>query len=509
MSFRSVQATDRRRFLALGAAAGAATWLDPLRAFAQATPPPTCTPSECDVPFVGPPQPWTPLGRPLAPRRSAWDLTPREIARLRAAYAKMWALPPSDGRSMQGQRNLHAYYCVTCGSGPGFPGGDIHFSWNFLPWHRMFLYFHERILGGLIGDMSLRLPYWDWEIPARAILPPAYADPANANPLYDPRRYLKAGQTVERMLTNFNTGKQRFYQLALIHRLLDCTWDQFGGTRPTGDPNLPPAGGVVESGSHGFVHVSSGGDATRYDELPCSGDMAILNTAARDPIFYTHHGNLDRLWWSWETTARNHNPTDPAWLGLQWSFFDETGAWISMKVSDMLDMTRALDVTYERKVAPAPMLVAARGMQVAPVRRIDLLAPSPRLLAAPNAASLAHSAAGELVVSGLPALGDGDFALLVHTAQATFELGDVFLVPHGGGHRTMAMNADFNVCIPLWGDYVSPPNANPALVTALLDPHKTFSLQSSSVGGPRLLGAELGAQLGTPVHPRAAELVVR
>ena len=408
---------------------------------------------------------------------------------------------------------------MTCDGGPGFPGGDIHFSWNFLPWHRMFLYFHERILGGLIGDMSLRLPYWDWETPVHAILPPAYAMP-RGNPLFNETRFLESGQTVQRMLTNYNTGKQRFYRLSLVHRLLHCSWDDFGGTARSTNPDAPPAGGVVESGSHGFVHVSSGGDASRYDKLPCSGDMAILNTAARDPVFYAHHANLDRLWSTWETFGTNKNPADPAWRNLAWSFFDEHGTWTTMTVAQMADMEHALGYRYETKILPAPALLrgvnvpnAAATMKPMPERRINLLA-QPRANARGNAvllanpASVANAPSGEIVLGGLPVPGEGDFELLVRSSHGTYSLGDVFVTPHGGGHA-MHANAQFNVCQPLWGDYVSPPTPDPNLIAALLDTGKSFHLQPSSLGGPRLTAANGAAVLGARVAPKRAELVVR
>lgn len=500
-------ASDRRTFITLGASAGAAAALGALPAFAQspspAATPGTCTPQLCTVPTTAKPVPWArPADTVLAPRRSAWDLTPAQLSRLRLAYQRMAALPASDGRSLQGQRNLHAYYCVTCNGGPGFPGGDIHFSWNFLPWHRMFLYFHERILGSLVGDPSLRLAYWDWETPARAFVPPAFGVP-NANPLYDELRYVKLGQTISRMLTNYNTGAKRFYQLSLVHRLLHCSWDDFGGTAPNTNPD-GPSGGVVESGSHGFVHVSSGGDATRYDKIPCSGDMAILNTAARDPIFYAHHGNLDRLWNSWETFPGNANPADPAWQNLAWSFFDEKGVWTSMTVAQMADMQHALGYGYEQKITPSAHMLR---MTATPERRIDLLAkPRANALLLGEPASVAKAPSAEIVVGGLPVLGEGDYELVVRSSRGTFPLGDLFVTPHGGGHH-MKMGAQFNVCTPLWGDYVSPPTPNPKLIAVLLDPNKAFYLQSSSVAGPRLAAAA-GAALGTRVTPKRAELVL-
>ena len=40
---------------------------------------------------------------------------------------------------------------------------QVHFSWIFLPWHRLYLYFHERILASLVGDPSFSLVFWNWD----------------------------------------------------------------------------------------------------------------------------------------------------------------------------------------------------------------------------------------------------------------------------------------------------------------------------------------------------------
>jgi polyphenol oxidase len=40
---------------------------------------------------------------------------------------------------------------------------QIHFSSIFLPWHRWYLFFHERILASLVGDPSFSLVFWNWD----------------------------------------------------------------------------------------------------------------------------------------------------------------------------------------------------------------------------------------------------------------------------------------------------------------------------------------------------------
>jgi tyrosinase len=60
----------------------------------------------------------------------------------------------------------------------------------------------------------------------------------------------------------------------------------FGGPR-TGWNHVEGRPGVLEVSPHGGVHVAVGGWMSSFD------------TAARDPIFWLHHANIDRLWEAW------------------------------------------------------------------------------------------------------------------------------------------------------------------------------------------------------------------
>jgi hypothetical protein len=54
-----------------------------------------------------------------------------------------------------------------------------HGTVQFLTWHRMYLWYFERVLQEAAGDPSLRLPYWDYETEAH--LPAAYRDATYVN----------------------------------------------------------------------------------------------------------------------------------------------------------------------------------------------------------------------------------------------------------------------------------------------------------------------------------------
>ncbi|EMS64469.1 Polyphenol oxidase, chloroplastic [Triticum urartu] len=92
----------------------------------------------------------------------------------------MKQLPADDPRSFEQQWHVHCAYCDAAYDQVGFPDLElqIHNCWLFFPWHRFYLYFHERILGKLIGDDTFALPFWNWDAPAGMTLPAIYAERA-------------------------------------------------------------------------------------------------------------------------------------------------------------------------------------------------------------------------------------------------------------------------------------------------------------------------------------------
>lgn len=102
------------------------------------------------------------------------------------------------------------------------------------------------------------------------------------------------------------------------------------------------------------------------------GDMGVFTTAARDPIFYAHHSNVDRLWELWKSIpgGRRTDPTDPDFLDAEFLFYDENANLVKVKARDALDMKK-LGVKYKKaekgddlwlNFSPLP---ASNGSQVA------------------------------------------------------------------------------------------------------------------------------------------------
>lgn len=329
----------RRDFLrGAGYAAGAFGLLNILPAPAWADIPTNCafkpTPPANAVPFT----PDTSLD--IKPRKSAFMLTAAEKTRLKEAYKKLRQLSlndPNDPRGWMLQANVHCFYC---GGASGTGQVEIHGGWWFFPWHRAYLYFHERILASLVGDPTFRLAYWDWNTVnssnqlIRSTLPPVFTAPNNStNALFDANRGVTPADKIPSQYISKST---------MDPRMAAPNFSTFGGTNPAG-PN--PTGGSIEFGPHGAVHVWTG-DVTMDWDNP-KADMGILQTAAQDPTFFAHHSNIDRLWAVWNKSLATHtNPTSQTWLNQTWTFYDENKQWRSIKVKDVLDMENSLRYRY-------------------------------------------------------------------------------------------------------------------------------------------------------------------
>jgi hypothetical protein len=107
----------------------------------------------------------------------------------------------------------------------------------------------------------------------------------------------------------------------------------FGGS--DGPENL---GGLVENEPHNFVHGDIGGS---------TGFMRTTTLAARDPIFWLHHSNIDRLWEVWRKLAGSVELTRqggvPAATGTEWNSaafgFGDPAAPVVFKMNQLADTT--------------------------------------------------------------------------------------------------------------------------------------------------------------------------
>jgi tyrosinase len=285
-------------------------------------------------------------------RHDVEHLSATELANLRAAVAELKALDqwPRDRRSYAAWAQMH--------------GDECPHGWSiFLPWHRMYLWGFEQQLQD--RHPTVTLPYWDWtqstrEQIADGYIPQAYrcgvdeellrllsggkvsaaalkqlkdhedatynsisrfwkAHPAissdeqqvvidaleTVNPLFTAQRWpgeFGLGKTVE------NTFTHHYPTPADIERMLGIDrWRDFGGGR-----DVDQSFGIVDMDPHNTMHIWIGGAPEGMGPGKPQGYMLANLTAALDPIFWAHHGNVDRIWALWQERHPGVDPPDPS-----------------------------------------------------------------------------------------------------------------------------------------------------------------------------------------------------
>lgn len=225
-----------------------------------------------------------------------------ELTTLRAAFKivrQRSVASPQDPTGHLEQARYHAKHCATTD-----PKMQVHFSWSFLPWHRAYLFHFEEILKAAVNNSQLVLPYWDWDKDRKL---PSQFWGESTNPLLNDTRFV----TPEDNLLDEDVD---------ISKALDASeFAAFGGEIDRS--------GLLEIGAHGAVHNWVG------------GDMARFSTAAKDPIFWLHHSNLDRLWDVWLKSNTTHsNPADQQWLDRRFTFSSPSGQNVEISVDDAQKM---------------------------------------------------------------------------------------------------------------------------------------------------------------------------
>ncbi|KAF5944447.1 hypothetical protein HYC85_018524 [Camellia sinensis] len=323
------------------------------------------------------------------------------IAKFSKALQLMKSLPDDDPRSFKQQSNIHCAYCEGAYHQVGFPSTElqVHNSWLFFPFHRFYLYFFEKILGMLLDDPAFAIPFWNWDSPAGMKIPAMYADQGSK---YRPVRAVPAGSyrkmgVPSRILTgipvrmnfasvaadsrynydadinsplynrlrdakhqpptlidldynltdpkNIDEEKQKLRNLTIMYRQVVSggkTPRLFLGSSYRAGDNQDPGAGSPENIPHGPVHIWCG-DRTQ----PNLEDMGNFYSAGRDPIFYGHHANVDRIWTVWKTLGGKRNDfKDPDWLNSEFTFYDENAQLVTVKVKESL-YHRKLGYVYQ------------------------------------------------------------------------------------------------------------------------------------------------------------------
>jgi tyrosinase len=207
-------------------------------------------------------------------RKDATRLTAEERDRFIAAFARF--NNRGAGRFAD-FRNMH-----TNASSP-----EAHGQPGFLPWHRAYLLDLERELQNI--DSSVALPYWRFDQPA----PELFSLDFIGRSTRLGRVRFSASNPLQFWVTDGVQGIIRTPRF-------DTNNDSAVGVL-TEDETLDLGDAYVEfqdmeGNPHGFAHTSFG------------GSISTIPTAARDPLFFLLHANVDRLWAKWQSRYDRFDP---------------------------------------------------------------------------------------------------------------------------------------------------------------------------------------------------------
>jgi len=202
------------------------------------------------------------------------------------AVTAMKALPASDPRNWTKQAQIHFDHCP-------------HGNWWFLPWHRAYLLYFERICRHLSGYNDFALPYWNWT--TSPAIPAVFW--GTGNPLLDSTRGVGPSDQAD----------SSWIGATVIENILGTPNFYLFASYPATGQRDYGGYGQLEGTPHNNIHGWVGGDMGNF--------MSPL-----DPLFWCHHNVIDCLWVDWNINRGNSNTNDGTWLGLHFTeFCDEQG----------------------------------------------------------------------------------------------------------------------------------------------------------------------------------------
>ncbi|KIJ28356.1 hypothetical protein M422DRAFT_270357 [Sphaerobolus stellatus SS14] len=198
---------------------------------------------------------------------------------------------------------------------------QIHYVGHFLPWHRYFTSVYENALRNECGYKGAH-PYWDWtlDVPPHGTFVNSpvfdsfhgfggngpFVAIDDTNPFAVPGR-TGGGCITTDPFVNMTVRMGPQSDVLGNPRCLSRDFSPYFAGRYLGknqtqltlsqvnyrwfDRIIEGGPSFDASGIHGGGHYGVGGTL---------GEMGDLYNSPADPIFYMHHANLDRVWWSWQ-----------------------------------------------------------------------------------------------------------------------------------------------------------------------------------------------------------------
>jgi tyrosinase len=342
----------------------------------------------------------------------------------------MKALPASNACSWKAQAAIHA---------PGFgPAGPCDHGTMFWAWHRMYLYWFERIVRHHSGVPNWALPYWDygWETTlssaTRRQIPAPLRDTTST--LYDGTR----------------------------NAALNSGGSLSAGTTATAAGFIPTGYFTAQSSFQGTPH--------NVVHTAVNGDMGSFATAGLDPLFWLHHCEIDRLWnlWLAKGGSRKDPLTDASWTTTSFTFYNEHCDQVHMTACEVLQAAAQLGYVYQEEPRQVNETCPRTPLHPIPIERISQI-PLPQLFQLDSSVRVLPLAAPEDTATRtrLTTLAQSDTDSVVmelNNVQADLDPGVVWEVYVGlpPNEAPDAQSPHFVGCVSLFGDGIRGQGHHPA-----------------------------------------------
>jgi tyrosinase len=220
-----------------------------------------------------------------------------------------------------------------------FPGTNVcvaHAAASFLPWHRASLHIYETLLAERC-DLRIPAPYWDWELDHQSLETSSIWSPDTGfggdGAATLPEGVGKGRCVVDGPFANttrlYWEGHERPHCLGRAFK----NFDTKESGKLSGAWFSPETMGEVKR-SNTFAEFEEKLEGTVHNALHWGirGDFSSMS-AANEPLFWLHHGQIDRLWWKWQ--SENPKGREREYQGV--SFNTTEGRERKGTLSDLLE----------------------------------------------------------------------------------------------------------------------------------------------------------------------------
>ncbi|KAE8406589.1 hypothetical protein BDV37DRAFT_242850 [Aspergillus pseudonomiae] len=209
-------------------------------------------------------------------------------------------------------------------------GNYSHNAAPFLPWHRYFLHAYEHALKEYCHYTG-PLPYWDWSLDYRNLIEsPIWDTDDGFGPSGSSFTSVANGRCVDQ--GPFANWMPTYYEGNYHPHCLSRGFQDETIVTRVGNLTVRPdiLQGVIRDKSEYFDFLLAV-ETMSHLTIPyiVQGDFSKV-TAPNDPVFFLHHAQVDRVWWSWQGV---HDERRRKYNGI--ARYDSTA---EASVSDVLDL---------------------------------------------------------------------------------------------------------------------------------------------------------------------------